>query len=122
MIIHTTTLDTKEKVIAIYGGKTWVKIEGKFLLGTSSTHAINSTGGSETHTLTEQEIPIHKHGISNNVLYTSGSTTELAFTNTAGSSYQYYLNTTNATYNAGAGYAHNNMPPYKTVYIWERTA
>lgn len=47
MVIHSTTLDTQQKVIEQYGGTTWVKIEGRFLLGQSSSYAINSTGGFE---------------------------------------------------------------------------
>ena len=30
--------------------------------------------------------------------------------------------TTLSTLSTGGGAAHNNMPPYKAVYIWERTA
>lgn len=61
MIIHSTTLDTMEKVIEIYGGTIWYKIEGMFLLGQSSTYAVNSTGGEASHTLSSTEMPSHTH-------------------------------------------------------------
>ena len=186
MIIHSTTLDTMEKVIAIYGGTTWVKIEGKFLLGTSDSHAINSTGGEETHTLTVNEIPSHNHtgprhshglnghthripalkgtAISDgshthtsykystaisvqgggsdynyNALVTGNQNLGNAYNNTGSAGAHTHSVTTNASYtegnsdntaaagtgntgDTGEGIAHNNMPPYKTVYIWERTA
>ena len=51
MIIHTTTLDTENKVKAIYGGTSWTLIQGRMLLGASASHAVNTTGGSETNTL-----------------------------------------------------------------------
>lgn len=123
MIIHSTTLDTEAKVIAQYGGTRWQKIEGKFLLGTSSSHAVNSTGGSETVTLTTAQIPSHSHGL-------CGGAGMIAFKNNAGGE-DPMINTSVGsraavnlwgTDNGGGGQAHNNMPPYKTVYIWERTA
>ena len=117
MIIHSTTLDTEAKVKAIYGGTTWVKIEGHFLLGTSSTHAVNSTGGEETHTLTIDEIPPHSHSYNAGATcFAEGGVNDVA--QVAGNrNYQYFaLGTT------GGGQAHNNMPPFKAVYIWERTA
>lgn len=49
MVIHSTTLDTMDKVIHVYGGKTWEKIEGRFLLGQSSEYAINDTGGGKEY-------------------------------------------------------------------------
>lgn len=122
MIIHSTTLDTEAKVIAIYGGTQWTKIEGMFLLGADSTYTIGSTGGEATHKLTTSEIPAHNHGLPN-----AGA---LSYTMTGGGNdigsstfrmardgYQF-----TATKNAGGGGSHNNMPPYKAVYIWERTA
>ena len=117
MIIHSTTLDTETKVKAVYGGTSWSKIEGVFLLGESAAHAIGSTGGEETHTLTIDEIPPHSHSFNAGATcFANGGTNDVA--QVAGDrSYQYL-----AIGNAGGGQAHNNMPPYKTVYIWERTA
>lgn len=46
----------------LYGG-TWEKIEGKFLLGSSSSYTLGKSGGSATHTLTINEIPAHTHNI-----------------------------------------------------------
>ena len=40
----------------LFGGS-WTKIEGKFLLGTSSAYPSGSSGGEETHTLTVNELP-----------------------------------------------------------------
>ena len=117
MIIHSTTLDTEAKVKAVYGGTTWVKIEGKFLLGTSSSHAIGSTGGEETHTLTVAEMPSHSHSVNNGATtFATGGNNDVSQVTGGARNYTYL----------GIGYSggdqpHNNMPPYKTVYIWERT-
>lgn len=63
MIIQSTTLDTEAKVKAIYGGTSWNKIEGRFLLGASSSYGVGTTGGSATHTMTTSEMPTHAHGL-----------------------------------------------------------
>ena len=115
MIIHSTTLDTEAKVKAIYGGTSWSKIEGRFLLGASSSHAVNSTGGSETVTLTVQQIPSHTHtyaaSYQNTGLYSNNTSSgPLGWSNSKVSG------------STGGGQAHDNMPPFKTVYIWERIA
>lgn len=44
----------------IFGG-TWEKIEGKFLLGSSENFATGTTGGEESHILTNAELPSHTH-------------------------------------------------------------
>ena len=123
MIIHSTTLDTMEKVIAIYGGTTWVKIEGRFLLGQSSSYSINSTGGESTHKLTVNEMPSHRHDLDGHVLefVGRGGTWGPEFTATGNAS-NTNANGLNVTGYRGGNVAHNNMPPYKVVYIWERTA
>lgn len=46
-------------------GGTWAQIQGRFLLGASSSYAIKSTGGAATHTLTINEIPSHNHSLEN---------------------------------------------------------
>ena len=227
MIIHSTTLDTMEKVIEIYGGTSWSKIEGMFLLGQSSAYAVNSTGGEATHSLSSTEMPshthtgpshthsvgahshglnshthsvgAHSHGLnshkhtipelygdaansgshshsiyyrsvtgpqqassggwfvigsssnftdscnpiinggghshdvvtnSSSTLAATGSTANSTAFNTGAASGSTENSTafnsgSSGTGNTGAtgnGVAHNNMPPYKTVYIWERTA
>jgi hypothetical protein len=131
MIIHSTTLDTEVKVKAVYGGTSWAKIEGVFLLGESAAHAIGSTGGEETHLLSANEMPSHAHG---EYVNSSGGQ-RYPFTladgggermsgNFFGSSTPFggYTGPQCLTGATGGGQAHNNMPPYKTVYIWERTA
>lgn len=121
MIIHSTTLDTEDKVKQVYGGDTWTKIEGMFLLGQSSSYPINSTGGEATHTLTGNEMPNHTHANKVNTQFHPQKDPS----NTYGSAWAVDGATNNLNYSmtyAGGGAAHNNMPPYKAVYIWERTA
>lgn len=121
MIVQSTTLDTEAKVIAIYGGTAWSKIEGRFLLGASSAYKVNSTGGEAAHTLTVSEIPSHNHKHT-----ASGQNCSAGYGLQSGSvsyagSVALYNDNSHYTEATGGGAAHNNMPPYKSVYIWERT-
>ena len=103
---------------SLFGG-TWQRIKDTFLLAAGDVYAANSTGGSATHTLTVDEMPAHKHlasetGRANNVK--AGVDFTVAVTNPTGIAAEY------TTGSAGGGQAHNNMPPYLAVYIWQRTA
>ena len=119
MIIHSTTLDTEAKVKAFYGGTTWIQHSGYFLRGASTGVVANSatkTGGEDNVTLTVQQIPSHSHttGISGSVagnMNSGGSSAQVSFNQTVGVQ----------TASTGGGQAHNNIPNYKSVYIWERT-
>ncbi len=114
MIIHSTTLNTMEKVTAVYGGTAWIQIQGRFLLGASSGYPNRGVGGEATHKLTVSELPSHTHQINREYInVTSGATSNLSISGSASQA------TSGAT---GGNVAHNNMPPYYTVYIWERTA
>jgi microcystin-dependent protein len=122
MIIHSTTLDTMEKVITIYGGTKWEKIEGRFLLGANNLYPIGSTGGEATHTLTVNEMPPHRHVTQG---YHTLAPSSLGVDNNRVAQANSFisgdpLNTDPNMHLAGLGQAHNNMPPYKAVYIWER--
>lgn len=101
----------------IFGGA-WTRIEDKFLLAAGSTYTAGSTGGEATHTLTTDELPRHTHGypVTIDQAAPSPSASEVRL-----GAAQSYLETrqTEAT---GNGSAHNNMPPYLAVYIWQRTA
>lgn len=101
---------------ALFGG-TWERIGGRFLLGADSTYAAGSTGGEAAHTLTADEMPRHNHEIDN--LNASGNTTPF-MTVQAQEKKGYGGNV--QTMFAGGGKAHNNLPPYLAVYMWQRVS
>lgn len=99
----------------LFGG-TWSQIKDTFLLACGSTYANGSTGGSATHTLTVDEMPSHHHSLAR----TTG-----AGSNTTGTGVPPHNGVWQAdmqTNYTGGGNAHNNMPPYLAVYMWQRTA
>lgn len=98
---------------SLFGG-TWTQVTGRFLRAANDT----ATGGSDTHTLTTAQLPKNKAYSSGDVNGNAGFSDELytgAFSQ--GSEYAYL----NLTY-IGGGQSHNNMPAYKDVYVWRRTA
>lgn len=104
----------------LFGG-TWEQIKDTFLLAAGSTYSAGSTGGEATHTLTEGEIPAHRHTIT--YPNAGGPYGDAAI------GYPESSNTTKTwmaemckTESVGGGTAHNNMPPYLAVYVWKRTA
>ena len=105
-----------------YGGTTWIQHSGYMLRGASSgvtTNSATATGGEDTHILTINEIPSHYHVFdSQSGNYPSSDFTNEGLMRSATSNYQ----STFATSTVGGGDAHNNLPKYKSVYIWERTA
>lgn len=89
-----------------------------------SLHDLGETGGSETVTLLESEIPSHSHALrANNTLSESG----LPAGNSIGrQSFNLFQTTTNANLTimapqslapAGGDAPHNNMQPYLTFYF-----
>lgn len=99
----------------LFGGS-WTKVEGKFLLGTSSAYPSGSSGGEETHLLSFNEMPSHRHTINAN--YTAG--TQSAYVSKA--ELLPYSENGAVTGYTGGNQAHNNMPPYLAVNMWYRTA
>lgn len=129
MIIHSTTLDTQAKVKAQYGGTTWIRHSGYFLYGatsgvTASTeNDLHNTadGGETTHTLTVNEMPSHSHSVSSGWADLAG-TDRIVYSAKNGEYNDYGLGNVQFIQSTGGGAEHNNMPPYKNVYIWERIA
>lgn len=107
----------------LFGG-TWEQIQGRFLFGMNSSYPAGSTGGEITHKLTNEEMPAHAHYMAAGNAGGDGTWTPYA-----GSWLVSGVTSDKKTWwaqigmdAAGGGAAHNNMPPYLSVYIWKRTA
>lgn len=96
----------------IYGGS-WTPITGRFLYCNNDT----GVGGSNTHTLTVNEMPRHNHTVDIFMANYAGSQPEAHTTywakHSKGFAYTQYT---------GGNSAHNNMPAYQACYAWRRTA
>lgn len=101
----------------IYDGTTWEKIEGKFLLGSSSDYVLGSTGGEAEHTLTVAELAQHSHPLYKSNPGSSSTATMVVDQSTTKTGW-----TSVGTGNQGSSQPHNNMPPYEVVNYWKRTA
>lgn len=146
--IYMSIIDTNPATL--FGIGTWEALPaGRVLLAQGrsnwgTTYNVNNTGGEVSHTLTQNEMPIHSHSGSAN---TSGSTHTHTLTMQAShgksgnggvprfSDGDVWSANKTATLsaagshthavsinNAGGGQAHNNMQPYLVVYMWKRTA
>ena len=106
----------------LFGFGTWNQIEDKFLLAAGPTYTAGSTGGEAEHTLTELEMPAHDHEFNRHQLWKNEqvppSTTSTS--NGYGISWTTLPIYTDKTVTTGGGESHNNMPPYLTVYMWQR--
>lgn len=115
----------------LFGG-TWSQIQGRFLLGVSSSYAVGSTGGETTVTLSANTMPSHYHtlpghtftwGANSDSRVVRSTTGEVAVASAStGNMFHTVQNVYNATNSMGGGQPHNNMPPYIAVYMWKRTA
>ena len=117
---------------SLFGGS-WEQIEDVFLLGAGSAYTAGSTGGESTHTLTVQEMPVHSHTVNahSHAIGLDNDTTVGTYgwslhinsngTSVTGAHKTVTSGTSSPNTNTiGGGVAHNNMPPYLTVYMWKR--
>ena len=118
IVAFDTDIDPNE----LYGG-TWERIEGRFIWGIEDGEAAGCTSGEKTHTLTVDEMPAHAHTengavmVWNTTIGNVGADPSRKEMVAAGA-----VTPSVATSSIGGGQAHNNMPPYLTVYAWRRTA
>nr|DAI09534.1 MAG TPA: baseplate protein [Caudoviricetes sp.] len=91
----------------LYGG-TWERIEGRFIMGASDTYPAGSTGGSATHTITQEEAAAYTWmGMDR-----PAATINIKFLE--GSDYGISMNASSV--------AMNILNPYYSMYIWRRVA
>lgn len=140
-IIHSTTCNTMAKVVAAYGGTTWIQHTGYMLRGASSDVHANHTGNDGgADSVTVSSVANHNHNqnahshrsVTDQYARAMSTTVSGASGLAAQGSYAYWRNTT--LYNTytesktatnianGSNYTVNTLPKYKNVYIWERTA
>ena len=120
-IIYSTTCNTMAKVVAAYGGKTWIQHSGYVLRGATSGVVANSaakTGGNDNAVVVK-----HSHSITSphGQIYTDyigGSVIAVFRPDNIGTTGEY----SNPFYAAeyGEDGTNKNIPNYKSVYIWER--
>lgn len=144
--IYMSVSSTNPSVL--FGG-TWTRLEGRFLLGASSTYSAGQTGGEAQHTLLSSEMPSHSHSITVNsngkhkhsitpsygkdFCVPCDTGTGASFpVNSSGTTRAHWFSQAWETSNTGAhshgasatstggNASHNNMPPYLAVYMWKR--
>lgn len=82
-------------------------LRGRFVLGWSGKHEIGETGGEEEVTLTEEQMPKHRHGnVPSSSSYKVITSSSSSAVNVSGQLYPGY-----SSY-VGNSEPHNNMPPY----------
>lgn len=137
-----------ENPSSLWLGTTWQKQEGRFLLGSSSSYALGSTGGASTATLSVANLPSHTHSATTAAhthtqpvhtheigkgsgTYTGGGTAKVAQFTSEGSRYSTESSGGDTTGSAspvtsigstGSGTAFSIMPPYLVINIWKRTS
>ena len=114
---------------SLFGG-VWERIKDRFLLAVGDTTTAGLTGGEANHTLTENEMPKHQHGLFTDMAgYGGGSPTGNYFKMYGNEVVNGYVTSTGTIYNGWRGMSevgnnqpHNNMPPYLTVHMWKRVS
>lgn len=114
--MNTTSINPFE----LFGIGEWIQIKDRFLLACGDTYKLGEEGGEASHVLTEDEMPVHHHHHTPSVLtasedklngFTVGQATNKVYTRIA---------SLEESADTGGGQAHNNMPPYISVYVWKR--
>jgi hypothetical protein len=119
--VHITAADINPATL--FGFGTWIRVEGKMIMGASAQYPAGSTGGSATHTNTIDELVPHKHTIGG---FPNGSPAtwenpygRIVYQTTSNNPYPAIAALINET---GGGQPFSILNPYKAFYIWERVA
>ena len=135
--IYISTVSTSPA--SLFGG-TWTQIKDRFLYSVGDTAFAGQQGGEISHTLTINEMPAHYHSLGHtgdhpsfsvtwgniNASVEVPSATAVSHTPgqalTGGNPLVIFQDSDYITAYSGGGLAHNNMPQYLSVYMWQRVA
>lgn len=93
----------------------WEQVaDGTFLMAAGTSHTSGNKYGSNTHTLTANEMPSHNHGITQMVGWSGSSGSGLAASDGQ-------VQGSNVTQYTGGGQPHNNIPQSIAIPLWHRT-
>jgi microcystin-dependent protein len=97
-------------------------LRDKFVIGSGGARATGKTGGAETVTLTENEMPVHAHNAGSLTIRTIQGDGNVGFAvRLNGSDTTTIQDTDNivrgVTAPMGGGQAHDNMPPYVALFF-----
>ena len=127
----------------LFGFGSWVRIQDRFLLAAGGTYAAGSTGGAASRMIQAANVPEHNHAVwmdrnivAGGVTYyepgvykatgfdwtSSGGRHVLSISTHDDSSALAFLVTEPAYADSNDQQALETMPPYLTVYVWQRTA
>lgn len=113
---------------SLFGGS-WVQVINKFLYGALAQSYVGQEGGEAAHILTVDEMPNHAHKPHGYTWITSQGAnsgnlevTRVGGRNALGIEFIQDYDQNRYTSYTGGGAAHNNLPPYRYVNIWRRTA
>ena len=124
--------------VFLFGFGAWTAINNKFLFcldqsngftdptdGTTKNDS-NQTGGEEKHKLVESEMPSHTHGINGQSVNPGAGTWSQYGNYPVRLSNDVAFNWSSISglvaYNTGGNQSHNNIPPFMTVFAWQRIA
>ena len=145
--IYMSTSSTSPATL--FSGTTWTQLKDRFLLAAGDSYSAGGTGGAASVVLDTTQLPAHTHGsyamsgdirlrgLSNGSalgdlnagsggMTSSETGASIGCVNVGTGSNQnstvIHITGTHEHASVGNGQAHNNMPPYLAVYMWERTA
>ena len=113
---------TAQPRLAVLFGTNMPDLRGKFMFGADASRLAGATGGAETHTLTEAQMPSHQHPVHSPAAHSWGS----GYNGGNGVTTTWTINpdkVNGTSYGGeamyaipvGGGAAHNNMPPFFAV-------
>lgn len=117
--VGTIYQSTKSTNPSTFIGGTWTALTGRVLVGAGTDFPAGTTGGSATHNLTASELPA-------NIPF-SGVNDGATVTNEMGNYFPKIYQDKKSNWQGnfavtGGGQPMSLMDPYRSVYMWERTA